>query len=551
MIGPPYGNPPYGHITIPAGETRGMVFDEGRSGFLGYGCDGSPGGIFYINPNLVEETTVVPTHPDREGILDLIANFPNQDSTDEEKKQWNEAVIGTSVNVNVLEISGCMPEPPVLEVGPGESIEIKNSDEVARTLLIGPPYGHITIPAGGTRGMVFDEGRSGFLGYGCDDSPGGIFYINPNLVVEPSEKQRYITFKVVEFLFPDGSNGPALVGVTVTTLDGESKPTLSDGSVTFKRDLPFIVQLEKEGYITTEATVLEHGEAIVLPSQQQKNISFRVVEPLLPTEGQYGDWPDYRNGPGIAGVTVTCLEGSDDGIKETDPDGNVSFFGTPPLTVRIEKEGYITTEATVGIIGSEIVFPNAWPAEVGDVIRRLGLEDEIASGWLTLRWGDEEYLEKTYDGHVGGLAPCPNIIVRKFENRELMIHTLIHEMVHIWQSLNSNTRPSCALLYDGWERSEVAKAWIAVTEKDIKENGPIPDFDDKVPHNMWKPLWQIPAENQASFFPRWYMGPAPHVMEKLMEKMPGWSKEKDLKMLYELAPNRCQYLEDRFGPPPR
>ena len=71
------------------------------------------------------ETTVAPTHLNREGILDLIANFPNQDSTDEEKKQWNKAVIAASVNVNVLEISGCMPEPPVLEVGPGESIEIK------------------------------------------------------------------------------------------------------------------------------------------------------------------------------------------------------------------------------------------------------------------------------------------------------------------------------------------------------------------------------------------------------------------------------------------
>ena len=205
---------------------------------------------------------------DREKIL----AFPGEDATPEEFDRHAELAKAAAVNVNVLDISGCAPNPLVIEVGYGESIEIKNSDEVDHTLYFGANL--ITILAGGSRWIVVTnflgskEGGDGFAGYGCDDAMGGIFYVNPNLVVEPSEKHRYVTFRVVESLFWDVRSSPSIEGVRVTVLDGsdEVKETAADGRVAFRRDLPLTVRLEKEGYITTEVTVLEEGEEIVLPS---------------------------------------------------------------------------------------------------------------------------------------------------------------------------------------------------------------------------------------------------------------------------------------------
>ena len=273
-----------------------------------------------------------------------ILTFPGEDATDEERQHHGELVEAAAVNVNLLDISGCTPDPLVIEVGYGESIEIKNSDETDHTLDFAG--NSVTIPAGTSRGLVVTEfvgikGGDGVAGYGCNGE-GGIFYINSNLTVKPSEKQRYVTFKVVEFLYPDGRSGPGVEGVEVTLLDGsgETRKTASDGSVIFKSNLPLTAWLEKEGHITTEVTVREDGEEIVL--SWQKDISFKVVEPLLPEYELWGPWALHSgNGPGIEGVTVTCLEGSDEGIKETAADGSVTFFGIPPLTIRIENRAIL------------------------------------------------------------------------------------------------------------------------------------------------------------------------------------------------------------------
>ena len=232
------------------------------------GCDTDP--MLDVLLDNIEETPVTEkvTPPlNREAIL----AFPGEDATPEEFDRHAELVIAAAVNVNLLDISGCAPNPLVIEVGYGEAIEIKNSDEVDHTLYFGANL--ITIPAGGSRGIVVthflgSKEGDGFAGYACDDAIGGIFYVNSNLVVEPSEKQRYVTFRVVESLFWDVRSSPSIEGVRVTVLDGsdEVKETAADGRVAFRRDLPLTVRLEKEGYITTEVTVLEEGEEIVLPS---------------------------------------------------------------------------------------------------------------------------------------------------------------------------------------------------------------------------------------------------------------------------------------------
>ena len=456
--------------------------------------------------------------------LEKILNFPWEDATEEKRAAYWELVTGLAVNVNVLDITDCTPNPLIIEVGREESIEIKNRGTTSHTFFF--RGNSVTIPPGGSRGVVVTEFtgfREGLVSYGCGNvDPVGIFYINPGLTVKPSEKQRHITFKVVEFLFPDGSNGPALEKVKVTVLDGsdEVRETATDGSVTFKRDLPLTVRLEKEGQITTEVTVVEEEE-IVLPSRQ-KNVSFRVVEPLRFT----------KNGPGIEGVAVTCLEGSDEGIKETDDDGGVTFFGTPPLTVRIEKEGYITIEAVAGE-GSEIVFPNEWPPELDLVIEQLELAELIASGELILSWR----VEPGGRGFYGcSLIHIGDDIDR---NRPGMVWTLIHEAMHAKQAIESKAR--CNLLIEDWSPSKEGQAWIAVLEKDLRENGPVPGFDD-AKWGVDKPLSENPLENQASFYAEWHMGPVTRKRD--------WDGEEELKKLYQFAPNRCQYLEDRFGPPP-
>ena len=469
-----------------------------------------------------------------------ILAFPGENATDEERQKHGDLVVAAAVNVNILDISGCTPNPLVIEVGLGESIEIKNDDPIAHTLYHGGIS--ITIPARGTRGIVlsdfFGKKGDGIAGYGCDDRSAGIFYTNSRLVVKPSEKQKYTTFRVVEdFPSPHGTS-VGVEGVRVATFecDGGVKETAADGSVTFRSDLPLTILLEKPGYIITGAIVEREWEEVVLPSAE-KDITFRVVEPLLRD----------KNGPGIEGVRVTCLEGSDEGMKETAADGSVTFFGTPPLTIRIEKPGYITTEAVV-VGESEVVFPNEWPEEAEEAIRQLGFTELIASGEVILRWGDDEYLEalgKVWGDGLGGWFDCPVLLVRDWQDRRKMLWTLVHELTHGWIALKSDNVPcypattSPDYIEAVWVGTEEGKAWIAALEKDLQEIGPIPDFDDRIYNRVAfgeKSLSELPRHSLAEFYGYWYIG-----FEETKE---------ELKRLYRLAPNRCQYLEDQFGPPP-
>ena len=233
-------------------------------------------------------TAAVSTHPNpnREKIL----SFPNPG--DEGFDEWHALVLANAVNVNVLDIAGCTPNPLVIEVGLGESIEIKNSDSTISHTL-GSRGNSITIPTGGSRGIVVSEfvkvregdGIAGYAcGYACIDTGyadtsklAGIFRINSKLTVKSHEKQRFFTVKVIGFVFSDDINSPGLEGVRVTTLEGKevTKKTAIDGTVSFKRDLPLTIQLEKEGYTTTEVTVTEEGEEILLSSEEPTVLSPR------------------------------------------------------------------------------------------------------------------------------------------------------------------------------------------------------------------------------------------------------------------------------------
>ena len=250
-------------------------------------------------------------------------------------------------------------------------------------------------------------------------------------------------------------------------------------------------------------------------------------------------YPEDANfNPGISGVTVTCLNGCEDQqVGTTDNLGRVTLTGSTPLTIRAEKSGYVSVERQVTIGNTTVAIGHQWPTEARGVIRQLGLTNIVDSGELLLIWADTRYF--TGPSH-GGQFNCYNsqvmsVSVREWRGRDFMLNTLIHELAHAWQGQNS-TRPPCDTR-EGWYRSESGQAWIAATEKDLQEVGPIPGFDDN-PHSG-KTLSEIPHENQATFYADWCMGTS-------WGRNPGSVTKADF---YRLAPHRSQYLEDRFGPP--
>ena len=120
--------------------------------------------------------------------IDLLLDWPGEDTTEEESQRWWEALFAAAVNVNLLNITGCTPDPLVIEVEIGESIQIYNDDATDHTLHWGGHY--ITIPAHDTIDIVlsdvFSSTGEGANGYGCDGVLAGIFYIVEPQVEPPN-----------------------------------------------------------------------------------------------------------------------------------------------------------------------------------------------------------------------------------------------------------------------------------------------------------------------------------------------------------------------------
>ena len=242
---------------------------------------------------------------------------------------------------------------------------------------------------------------------------------------------------------------------------------------------------------------------------------------------------DHNIRVGISEVTVTCVGGCEGQQTEvTNHQGEVTFTGRPPLTIRAEKSGHIPVEQRV--YGGRVNMGHEWPPELRVAIRQLDLASAIAAGELFLIWGDEEYID------VDGWAQyaCPVIIVKQIQDRNFMLAILAHEAMHAWQGRNSDN-PPCDLHY-GYVPSDEGKAWAEAWDKDIRDHGPYPGVDD----SDWGSTL---LENQAGIYGHWYWGPE---TELLVEPAAWANKKEALEKLYRLAPNRCRYLEDRFGPPP-
>ena len=251
------------------------------------------------------------------------------------------------------------------------------------------------------------------------------------------------------------------------------------------------------------------------------------VTPVKPTEITITvelPYPEDANGihirVGISEATVTCLTGCEGQPTEvTDRQGEVTFIGRPPLTIRAEKSGHIAVEQQT--YGGRVNMGHEWPLELDTAIRQLGLGNAIATSELLLIWEDEEYFDArvrdTGNNNLGGEFHCPVIITRNYRTWNDRIRILAHEAMHAWQGRRSNN-PPCDLHY-GYPPTEEARSWIEAWDKDTRDYGPY-GLD-----NVW--------EDQAEIYSYWY-----------------WGNARERAKLDRLAPNRVQYLVDRFSPPP-
>ena len=256
----------------------------------------------------------------------------------------------------------------------------------------------------------------------------------------------------------------------------------------------------------------------VTPEAQEITITVELPYPQV----------EYNIREGIPGATVICTVGCDgQPTKVTDSQGGVTFTGRVPLTVQAEKSGHISVRRQV-YDGYRVDMGHEWPPELGAAIRQLDLANVIASSDLFLIWEDEKYFEarvrNSGNNSVGGEFHCTVILTRKYRDREDRVRILAHEAMHAWQGRNSNN-PPCDLHY-GYEPSKEGKAWVEARDKDLREHGPYYGIDgEEWASSVW--------ENQAEIYSYWY-----------------WGTRDERARLYRIAPNRCQYLEDRFGSPP-
>ena len=332
-----------------------------------------------------------------------------------------------------------------------------------------------------------------------------------------------VTITVVD-TYPDTTS---VLGVTVTCLAGCQNQTVgttdNSGQTTLTGVKPLTVRAEKDGYISVEQQV-SNGDTIIL--QREPVVVTITVELPYPED-------DYNIRVGISEATVACLTGCEGQPTEvTDRQGEVTFIGRLPLTIRAEKLGHISVEQQT--YGGRVNLGHEWPVELRESIRQLNLADAIATGELFLIWGDREYI----DADGWGQFSCPVIIIKQILDRNFMLAILAHENMHAWQGRRSNN-PPCDLHY-GYPPTEEARSWKEAWEQDVEEHGPYPGVDD----SDWASTL---LENQAGIYGHWYWGPE---TELLVEPAAWADKKAALEKLYRLAPNRCQYLESRFGPPP-
>ena len=144
-----------------------------------------------------------------------------------------------------------------------------------------------------------------------------------------------VTITVMEF-YPDTASVP---DATVTCLAGcQNQPvgtTDALGQTTLTGVEPLSVKVEKDGYIFVEQQVF-NGDTIAL-EREPVEVTITVVE----------FYPDTTT-TSVPNATVTCLAGcQNQPVGTTDALGQTTLTGVEPLSVKVEKDGYIFVEQQV------------------------------------------------------------------------------------------------------------------------------------------------------------------------------------------------------------
>ena len=235
--------------------------------------------------------------------------------------------------------------------------------------------------------------------------------------------------------------------------------------------------------------------------------------------------------PGIEGATVTCLSGCDSQqIEVTDSQGVVTLNGwVLPMTIRAEKDGYITTEQQMS--GDDKIFlGHEWPPEAAGSFSRLNLHPS-----LLLNWNEDDVL--------GAFYGCNVIVIEdgtRYYGRRGMLAALEHELFHAHQDETIVSGGICPQreFYERWAATDDGQEWIAATNADREAGRLVLWIDDPKQY-----FWTIAAESVADYYGYWILSKWP--IPEDQDDTPGHVGVRDL--CYEGKSLRCQYMEKRFG----
>jgi len=331
---------------------------------------------------------------------------------------------------------------------------------------------------------------------------------NGDIIVLQTEKPKVesITIMVVDSLSTD-----PLGGAKLTCLKGcegqQVETTNASGEAVLGGIQPAItIRVEKPRYVTITEREVSNGDTVALKPE---------TESITITVYPVGSSPEWV---GIEGALVSCLERCDpEGqIETTDELGQVTLIGFAPLSVEVQKTGFITQEEEV-YDGGGVRLPHEWPSESAGSFARLSLP-----AGLVLNWGDPTGL---LPDSVGGRYGCRQIIVRKRANRRLMLSVLEHELFHAHQDETIESG-RCSQVDRDWVLTQDGLDWEAATDADTTAGLLVWVIDDFLLN---------PHEAIAVFYEMWIRVYEPANIPDLC---------------FSGQSERCKWFEDRFGPRP-
>lgn len=118
------------------------------------------------------------TQPQKSVVQELFALDLGASATVEQVQNFSTQVANVAIKSEILDVSQCNPNPPVLHLKMRQSFTLKNSDSVSHKLFHGQGV-DVTIEAGSQKVFTPNFPNPGIYGYACDNKINGIFFVVP------------------------------------------------------------------------------------------------------------------------------------------------------------------------------------------------------------------------------------------------------------------------------------------------------------------------------------------------------------------------------------